>query len=70
MLSWMQVVINGDVHSIPDGLTVRGLLEHLGMTEGPVALERNRDVVPRTQHTAELLSIGDQLEIVHFVGGG
>jgi len=40
------------------------------MTEGPVAVERNRDVVPRTQHTAVLLSNGDQLEIVHFVGGG
>jgi sulfur carrier protein len=66
----MQLTINGDAHSVPEGLTVRGLLEHLGMTEGPVAVERNRDVVPRAQHAAVLLSEGDQLEIVHFVGGG
>jgi sulfur carrier protein len=66
----MQVTINGEVHLIPEGLTVRGLLEHLGMTEGPVAVERNRDVIPRMQHTAVLLDNGDQLEIVHFVGGG
>lgn len=70
MLRSMQVTINGDVHSIPEGLTVRGLLEHLGMTEGPVAVERNRDVVPRAQHADVRLGNGDELEIVHFVGGG
>jgi sulfur carrier protein len=66
----MQLTINGDIQSVPEGLTVRGLLEHLGMTEGPVAVERNRDVVPRAQHASVALSDGDQLEIVHFVGGG
>ena len=66
----MQVTVNGNVQVIPDGLTVRGLLEHLGMTEGPVAVERNRDVVPRAEHTMVALANGDVLEIVHFVGGG
>ncbi len=66
----MQLTINGDIHSVPEGLTVRALLDHLGMTEGPVAVERNRDVVPRAQHASVLLNEGDQLEIVHFVGGG
>jgi sulfur carrier protein len=66
----MQVTINGDIQIVPEGLTVRGLLEHLGMTEGPVAVERNRDVVPRAEHGRVTLSSGDLLEIVHFVGGG
>jgi sulfur carrier protein len=66
----MQVTINGDIQIVPEGLTVRGLLEHLGMTEGPVAVERNRDVVPRAEHGKVALSPGDLLEIVHFVGGG
>jgi sulfur carrier protein len=66
----MQVTVNGNVQIVPDGLTVRGLLEHLGMTEGPVAVERNRDVVPRAEHTKVALSNDDVLEIVHFVGGG
>ena len=66
----MQVIVNGNEQTIPDGLTVRGLLEHLGMTEGPVAVERNRDVVPRAEHARVALANDDVLEIVHFVGGG
>jgi len=62
--------VNGDPRDVPDGLSVRGLVEHLGLTEGPVAVERNRDVVPRAEHEATLLHEGDVLEIVHFVGGG
>jgi sulfur carrier protein len=66
----MQITVNGDAHDVPEGLTVRGLVEHLGLTEGPVAVERNREVVPRAEHSSTPLSAGDVLEIVHFVGGG
>jgi len=66
----MQITVNGNPQMIPDGLTVRALLDHLGMTEGPVAVERNRDVVPRSQHAAVAIEDNDVLEIVHFVGGG
>ncbi len=66
----MRVTVNGNVQLIPEGLTVRDLLEHLGMTEGPVAVERNRNVVPRAEHTSVALANEDVLEIVHFVGGG
>ena len=66
----MQITVNGDAHEVPEGLTVRGLVEHLGLTEGPVAVERNREVVPRAEHPNTALSAGDVLEIVHFVGGG
>ena len=66
----MQLTVNGENHDVPDGLTIRGLIEHLGLTEGPVAVERNRDVVPRAEHASTGLQSGDVLEIVHFVGGG
>jgi sulfur carrier protein len=66
----MQITVNGDAHDVPEGLTVRGLVEHLGLTEGPVAVERNREVVPRAAHFNTALTAGDVLEIVHFVGGG
>lgn len=66
----MQLTINGTPRDVPDGLTVRGLVEHLGLTEGPVAVERNREVVPRAEHESTLLAPLDVLEIVHFVGGG
>jgi len=66
----MQLTVNGEAREVPDGLTVRGLIEHLGLTEGPVAVERNRDIVPRAEHVSTALAQGDLIEIVHFVGGG
>jgi sulfur carrier protein len=66
----MQITVNGEFHEIPSGTSVRGLVEILGLTDGPVAVERNREVVPRAAHTSTELSAGDIVEIVHFVGGG
>lgn len=66
----MHLVVNGEPCEVPESLSVRGLVEHLGLTEGPVAVELNRDVVPRAEHPSTLLAEGDVLEIVHFVGGG
>jgi sulfur carrier protein len=66
----MELTVNGERKSVPEGLTVRGLIEHLGLTDGPVAVERNREVVPRASHAGTPLAPGDVIEIVHFVGGG
>jgi sulfur carrier protein len=64
------VTINGESRDIPASLTLAGLVRHLGLTDGPVAIERNREVVPRAEHDRVTLEAGDVLEIVHFVGGG
>ena len=66
----MQVTVNGEQREIPDGLTIRGLVEWLGLTDGPVAVERNREIVPRAAHPNTSVLANDVLEIVHFVGGG
>jgi sulfur carrier protein len=66
----MEITINGASREVPDGLTVRGLVEHLGLTEGPVAVEVNREIVPRATHASRPVVAGDVVEIVHFVGGG
>jgi sulfur carrier protein len=66
----MNVTVNGEGREVPAAMTVRGLVELLGLTEGPVAVERNGEVVPRAEHVATALAEGDVLEIVHFVGGG
>lgn len=66
----MKLTINGNERDVPDGLTVRGLIEHLGLGSGPVAVEQNREIVPRAQHAERALNTGDAIEIVHFVGGG
>lgn len=66
----MELTVNGEARSFPDGLTVRGLIEALSLTDGPVAVERNREVVPRALHVETVLRDRDVVEIVHLVGGG
>lgn len=66
----MRLSINGESREVPDGLTVLALVQHLGLTDGPVAVEKNRAVVPRAEHAHTTLSDGDAVELVHFVGGG
>ena len=66
----MIVQVNGEAREVPEGTTVRRLVEILGLTDGPVAVEKNGEVVRRAQHTSEALAEGDVVEIVHFVGGG
>jgi sulfur carrier protein len=70
MLCLVQLTVNGRPEEVPDGLSVSELVARLGLTEGPVAVERNREVVPRARHGSTRLENGDVVEIVHFVGGG
>ena len=66
----MRITVNGEAREIEDRTTVRGLIELLDLTGGPVAVERNGEIVPRAGHTDTALLEGDVIEIVHFVGGG
>lgn len=66
----MRVEVNGERHEVEPGTTVLGLLRRLGIGGGPVAVERNREIVPRALHQTTSLRDGDQLEVVQFVGGG
>ncbi len=66
----MKLTINGVVKDVPDELTVRELVVHLGLGGGPVAVEQNREIVPRAEHASRRVADGDAIEIVHFVGGG
>lgn len=68
----MKLHINGEERSfdIPNPFTLSSLLESLGMKTDRVAVELNRDIVPRDRWAETQLHDGDRLEIVHFVGGG
>jgi thiamine biosynthesis protein ThiS len=67
----MRLVINGEPHDdLPDALTVESLIAHLGLPTRKIALERNREVVPKSQHSTKVLTDGDKIEIIHFIGGG
>jgi len=65
----MKITINGQEQSC-DSATLAQLIEHLGMKQDRVAVELNREIVPRAKWEETNLSEGDKLEIVHFVGGG
>ena len=66
----IDVVINGKPRTVPTGTTVASLIGELGLGDRRVAVERNREVVPRAQHPTTVLAEGDHLELVTFVGGG
>jgi thiamine biosynthesis protein ThiS len=68
--SAIAVRVNGEAHEIAPGASVADLLSQLGLDRGRVAVERNRSVVPRSEHTETRLEEGDVLELVTFGGGG
>jgi sulfur carrier protein len=66
----MQIVLNGDSVETAARSTVEMLLKQLGISRERVAVELNADIVPKADYEKQLLSDGDKIEIVHFVGGG
>jgi thiamine biosynthesis protein ThiS len=66
----MKIVLNGEQREVPEGLTVAGLIAHLGIAAGRVAIERNLEIFPRDRWDATAVAPDDRFEIVHFVGGG
>jgi sulfur carrier protein len=66
----MKVTVNSELREIPSGTTVASLLEQLGKNPKFLAVERNLELVPRTEHARCELQDGDALEIVTLVGGG
>jgi thiamine biosynthesis protein ThiS len=64
------IVLNGEDHQAQDGATVATLLGDLDLDPREVAVERNREIVPRATYGATPLREGDQVEVVTFVGGG
>lgn len=69
MAETIEIAVNGETRRVARGTTVAGLIAELGLA-GPVAVERNREVVPRARHGEVVLDAGDRLELVTFVGGG
>jgi thiamine biosynthesis protein ThiS len=66
----LRIILNGETRDVPDSISLRDLLEHLSLAPERLAIEYNREVVRRADWPRTVLSEGDQLEIVHFVGGG
>lgn len=66
----MEITLNGAPQTLPEGSTVADLVVHLGVAHKRVAVEVNRRIVRREEYADVALAAGDQVEVVHFVGGG
>ncbi|MBS7458353.1 sulfur carrier protein ThiS [Coralloluteibacterium stylophorae] len=66
----MQILLNGDPIALPDDATVDRLLQQAGLAGRRVAVEVNREIVPRGRHAGHRLADGDRVEIVNAIGGG
>lgn len=66
----MRIHLNGEAREVAAGGSVADLIAEQGLTGRRIAVERNGEIVPRSQHASTLLADGDQLEIVHAIGGG
>ena len=65
----MQLQVNGDILAF-EGRTISDLLAQLEIEGRRLAVEVNRDIIPKSEHAAHLLQDGDVIEIVHAIGGG
>ncbi|MDH5446707.1 MAG: sulfur carrier protein ThiS [Gammaproteobacteria bacterium] len=66
----MEIIVNGQSQSVPEGFTAAQLVEQMGLGGRRIAMEVNLEIVPRSTYDAHALSSGDKIEIVHAVGGG
>ena len=66
----MKIIVNGDSTEVPNGATVVGLLDRLKLKPELVVVELNLTILKRDELANAALKEGDQVEIVHFVGGG
>jgi len=66
----IELLVNGETRTFPVPLTLGQLIETLDLAGKRIAIERNGEIVPKSQHTATQLANGDRLEIVVAVGGG
>jgi sulfur carrier protein len=66
----IRVMVNGEAREVAATATVADLLAQIGLDTRKVAVERNLEIVPRSTYAATALAAGDELEVVHFIGGG
>lgn len=66
----MKIILNGDSREVPDNLSASELILSLGLANKRLALEINREIVPRSTFENHIIQPDDRVEIVHAIGGG
>ncbi len=66
----MNIYLNGEAREVPDNCSAAELVEQLGLGGKRIAMELNREIVPRSSYGDTPLKADDKVEIVHAIGGG
>ncbi len=66
----MQIIVNGEARPLPAAQTLAELVEALDLAGRRIAVEHNGEIVPRSRYSSTILDDGDELLIVHAIGGG
>ena len=66
----MRIMLSGEERHVEPGMTLRALIEHVGLANAACAAEVNESLVPRARHVETTLEEGDRIELVTLVGGG
>ena len=66
----IDIWVNGEPRAVDEPISVQELLQHLGVPEQVVIVERNLKIVPRDRYAREPVEAGDRLELVRLMGGG
>jgi len=66
----IQITLNGEPQELDTQPTVAQLLDKMNLTQRRVAVEINHEIIPKSRHQQRLVQAGDQIEIVHAIGGG
>ena len=66
----MKIFINGTEREVASDFTAQQLIKELGLTGRRVAMEVNKEIVPRSRYAEHPFQANDQIEIVHAIGGG
>ena len=66
----MHITLNGEEKSLKEGTSLNQLLEQLGIEGKRIAVEINREIIPKSEHAQYEIRDGDKIEVVHAIGGG
>jgi len=66
----IEILLNGEKKILAQGLTVAELVNSLGLIPQQLAIEYNQRILKKDRWPSQVISAGDRIEIVHFVGGG
>ena len=66
----MKIKLNGEEHTVNEKTTISALLESFSLDKRKIAVEKNLEIVSRSKFDETFINDGDEIEIIHFIGGG